>query len=142
MLKIVIFLISTLSVAVDIVHLMPFCNILEGSASRCWCRVRARQEEEEVRSTRSLYRRLSYFIPLFCVLKFFTNSLFVTQYWTKEREHRKTERRILFYARNVERAKWRHASGESPQQVSESIGSNECALRKRIKVVKYLKTPV
>jgi hypothetical protein len=37
----------------------------------------------------------------------------------------------------MEEAKWRQASGESPQQVSGSIGPNECALRKRLEVVKY-----
>jgi hypothetical protein len=42
----------------------------------------------------------------------------------------------------MEKAKWRQASGESPQQVSESIGSHECALRKRLHVVKYLKDAV
>jgi hypothetical protein len=159
MLKIVIFLRSTLSVVVDIVYLMPVCSILEGSShctyrdvwykershqgstSRCWWRVRA-QQEEETRSTRRLYRRLSYSVPLFCFLKFFTYSLFVTQYRTEEWENRKTERNILFYASE----RWKRRSGDKPalkvHSRFQSLGSNDCALRKRLKVVKYLKYPV
>ena len=48
----------------------------QGSTSRCWWRVGARQEEEEeARSTCSLYRRLSYSIPLFCFRKFFLQTV-------------------------------------------------------------------
>jgi hypothetical protein len=44
--------------------------------------------------------------------------------------------------KKVEESKRRQDSGESPHQVSESVGTNECALRKRLTVVKYLKNPV
>ena len=57
-------------------------------------------------------------------------------------KQKKQSERYYFTREKVEKAKWRQASGESPQQVSESIRTNECALRKLLKVVKYLKTPV
>lgn len=81
----------------------------QGSTSRCWWRVRARQEEE-ARSTLGPYRRFRYSIPLFCFLKFVTNSLFVTQYRTKEWENRKNRAKDII----LREKRWKRQSGDKP----------------------------
>ena len=85
MLKIVIYLTSTLSVTVETVYLIIYwkkARIVrigvwyketsqQGSISRYWWRVKARKVED-ARITHSLYRRPNCSIPLFfCFLKYF-----------------------------------------------------------------------
>lgn len=115
----------------------------EGSTSRCYVgqeRARRRRRRPGVPvvfiadlANLHLVSVFLNFLQMVCLLR------------STRQRHGKIEKRSEWYyftQENVEEAKWRQASGKSQQQVSESVGSNECALRKRLKVVKYLKNPV
>jgi len=50
---------------------------------------------------------------------------------------RKTGQKVVFIQEKMEEVKRRHTSSESQQQVSKSLGTNECTLRKWLKAIKY-----
>jgi len=50
---------------------------------------------------------------------------------------RKTGQKIVFMREKMEEVKRRQASSENRQQVSKSLGTKECTLRKWFKAIKY-----